>query len=239
MINRKYCTDFYGEKLKIGDEVIPVFEQALMIGISGIVSQITYSEKYYNYYITITDKNGNVLIDGIDARYYTTQARYDERENQKYVYSLTFFDQNLFPITSIPLTNRTDPHYEIPDETCFVALKAEHLSEKRKQLTENSWTCNSYTLSDIYSFFVDGKFKLCHEDEDDIYYLRSFENHSWCIISNNYKMFQNEQELKDYIKSIIEYFNSADLTHVNNDEEFGKNENGQNFEKKLIYYLKH
>ena len=34
------CIDIYGEPLKIGDEVIPVLEEALIIGISGTISKI-------------------------------------------------------------------------------------------------------------------------------------------------------------------------------------------------------
>ena len=44
---------------------------------------------------------------------YTTQARYDEREKQEYVYSLVFFDNKLIPKTTLPLTNKTDVDYEL------------------------------------------------------------------------------------------------------------------------------
>ena len=83
MSKQKQCMDFYGERLKVGDVVIPIIEEWLLIGIGGNISKIEYSESYDNYYVTITDKEGNVLLDNVDARLYTTQARYDERENQK------------------------------------------------------------------------------------------------------------------------------------------------------------
>ena len=80
MSNQQQCIDFYGERLKVGDKVIPMFEEALFIGIGGVISKIEYNEKYDNHYITITDNDGKVLLDGVDARCYTTQARYDERD---------------------------------------------------------------------------------------------------------------------------------------------------------------
>ena len=113
MLNQKQCIDFYGEKLKVGDEVVPMLEEAVIISIGGIISKIEYSERYNNYYITITDKEGKILLDGVDARCYTTQARYDEREKQEYVYSLVFFDNKLIPKTTLPLTNKTDVDYEL------------------------------------------------------------------------------------------------------------------------------
>ena len=40
-----------------------------------------------------------------------------------------------------------------------------------------------------------------------------------CRCSNNIRIiFENNEELKKYVKGIIEYFNSADLTYVNKDE---------------------
>lgn len=113
MTNQQQCIDFYGERLKVGDKVIPMFEEALFIGIGGVISKIEYNEKYDNHYITITDNDGKVLLDGVDARCYTTQARYDEREKQEYVYSLVFFDNKLIPKTTLPLTNKTDVDYEL------------------------------------------------------------------------------------------------------------------------------
>lgn len=237
MSKQKQCIDFYGEKLKVGDEVISILEEALSIG--GIISKIEYNEKYNNHYITITDKEGNILREGVDTRCYTTQARYDERKKQEYVYSLTFYNQRFLSITTIPLTNRTDLEYEIPDETCFVTIDARHLQKKGYQLTENSWSYPSYDFSSIYYFIVDGKAKLCHDKDDDLYYLLNFETYDWHSIGNNYRFFNNNEELKKYVKGIIGYFNDADLTYVHNNVEFDKNENGKDFEKNLIYTLKH
>ena len=50
MTKQKQCMDFYGERLKVGDVVIPIIEEALLIGIGGNISKIEYSESYDNYY---------------------------------------------------------------------------------------------------------------------------------------------------------------------------------------------
>ena len=42
MSKQKQCIDFYGERLKVGDEVIPILDEALIIGISGAISKIEY-----------------------------------------------------------------------------------------------------------------------------------------------------------------------------------------------------
>lgn len=110
-------------------------------------------------------------------------------------------------------------------------------SRKRKT---HSWSCPSYILPTIYYFIVDGKLQLCHDKKDDYYFLINPEVGHYQVVGykdNTFRVFRNGEELKKYIKSIIEYFNSADLTYVNNDEEFEKNENGKEFEKKLIHYL--
>lgn len=231
MSKEKQCIDFYGEKLKIGDEVIPILEEALIIGINGFISKIEYSEKYNNHYITITDKDGNVLLENVDARCYTTQARFDEREDFEYVYDLTFYNKSFWPLTAIPLTNRTDSDYEIPDGTYFVILGANHLEEEK----ENS---SLYTSYSIYHFIIDGKCKLYHEETENFYYLVNSETNASHMMDSNYRIFKNDEELKKYVKSIIEYFNNADLTHVNNNKEFDKNDDGKEFEKKLINHLK-
>lgn len=237
MAKKRQCVDVYGERLKVGDEVIPVMDEALIIGISGVISEIEYSERYNNYYITITDKKGKTLLKGVDAKCYTTQERFDERENQEYVYSLTFYDSKFWTQTNIPLTNKTNPNYEIPKGTCLITLDAEHLKEKGKQLTQNSWSCDSYISSNIYYFIVDSKVELCHEESDNFYYLLNHETNSYRAIGEEHRIFKGNKEMKKFIKGIIEYFNNADLTYVNNDDEFKKNEKGKEFERKLIEFI--
>jgi len=193
---------------------------------------IIYSEKYNNHYITITDKFGKVLLKGVDSKCYTTQARFDERENQKYVYNLTFYNNKLSPITSFPLTNKTDSSYEIPDDTYFACLSARHLNKKGKY-------SSSYNIVDIYCFFIDGKCTLHYDKANNDYYLSSPEAYFYPPIYSNYRMLKSEDELQKWVTNIIKYFNHIDLTYANNEEEFEKNDEGKAFEKQLIHYLKH
>lgn len=236
MSSQKQCIDFYGERLKVGDKVIPMLEEALIIGIEGVISKIEYSERYDSHYITITDKKGKVLLENVDARCYTTQARYNERENQKYVYSLTFYNNELHAITSLPLTDRTDVNYEIPENTCLVLLNAWHLTEKGK-------CYESYSSETIYNYFFEGNIKLyCdkkNKDYDyDFYYVMN-EKRNWYPIYRGYKIAQSEEELKKYVKAIIEYFKSSDLSHINNDVLYDKNLEAKAFERQLINKLNH
>lgn len=226
MDKQKQCIDIYGEPLKIGDEVIPVLEEALIIGESGIISKIEYSEEYNNHYITITDKQGKVLLESVDARCYTTEERFNERENGDFIYSINFYNSNCMLKTFIPLTNRTSTDYKIPEDTYFASIIARHTIEK-----------DTYSSSNIYFLIIDNKVKVCHDKEDNYYYLSNKETCSYYQINENYKIFKNEEEFKKYIKEIIKYFNNADLTHINTEEIFDENEKAKVFEKSLINKL--
>lgn len=226
MSNKKLCLDFYGEKITIGDEVIPMLGNEMRIGVGGFISDIKYDEQYDEYCITITDNEGNVLLKNADARSYTTKERFKEREVQDFVYMITFYNANLKPLTTIPLTNITDENYEIPDETCFAILRACHADQK----------LHSY-ISNIYHFIVDDNFELCYEKQEGILYLFTLNRQNKFPINVNYKNFKTYEELKQYTKGIIKYFKECDLTHINNNE-FDKNEIGKEFEKRLIHYLK-
>ena len=224
MEKQRKCIDIYGEPLKIGDEVIPVLEEALIIGESGIISKIEYSEEYNNHYITITDKQDNVLLEGVDARCYTTKERFNERENEDFIYSINFYNKRLMLQTSLPLTNRTNIEYEIPEDTTFATIEARHTLEEK----------NSYIGNTIYSLIVNNKVEVCHDKDDNYYYLINKESYDYHSISENYRIFKDEEEFKKFIKEIIKYFNNANLTQINTKEEFAKNEKAKVFEKSLI-----
>ncbi|HIR58804.1 MAG TPA: hypothetical protein IAB38_02025 [Candidatus Onthousia excrementipullorum] len=226
MDKQKRCIDIYGEPLKIGDEVIPVLEEALIIGISGTISKIEYSEKYNNHYITITDKQGNVLLESVDARCYTTKERFNERENEDFIYSINFYNKRLMLQTSLPLSNITSVDYEIPEDTTFATINARHTFEN-----------DAYSIDDVYSLIIDNKVKVCHDKEDDYYYLMNEETYDYHDISSNYRIFKNEEEFKVFVKEIIKYFNNTDLTHINTQEIFDENEKAKVFEKSLINRL--
>lgn len=225
MSNQNICRDFYGEKLKIGDEVIPVISEALLIGISGIISKINYNEDYDNYYITIVAEDGTVLLDSVDSEYYTTQARFDERERQNNVYNLTFYNSDFLPITSLPLTNKTDEDYEMPEDTCLVLLKAEYLTEK------NSCS-NTYIIYTIYNYFIDKDIELC--SMDDYFYLRN-DKYDWYPVHGDYEVL-NKDNLKKQVNKIIKFFKETDLSKVNNT--IYKKEDINTFEKKILKKIK-
>lgn len=234
MSAQKQCIDFYGERLKVGDKVIPVLSEALIIGIGGIISKIEYNERYNNHYITITDKNGNILLENVDARCYTTEERYEERENQKYIYYLTFYNDKLYLVGSYPLTNKSNLDYEIPKNTNLVSLNAKHITQKGDCYT-------SYHTETIYTYFFEENIKLyCDsknkENEQDFYYVMN-NNGNWYPLSDGYKIAQSKEELQTYVKAIIKYFKDSDLSNVNSDKLFEENSQAKAFEKKLIKKL--
>ena len=155
-MSNKSCTDVYGERLKIGDYVIPVMSEALILGIEGIITNIFYSEEYTNHYITISNENNEVLIENIDSKCYTTKEKFEERKNSNNIYSLT----------SIPLTNHTAINYEFPDEVAIIALTTKHLNTSYP-----NW--HSYTIEDLYYFLPEKyqeMFSYYYDENDGLYF---------------------------------------------------------------------
>lgn len=237
MQTKKRCLDFYGEKLKIGDEVVPINAENNFT--NGYIFEIIYNKRKDSYYITIIDKDGNILEKKSLASKYTTKKRFIEREKEGYIYSLIFYNDCFWPESVLPLTNSTDYEYDIPEDACYAVLKANHLENKDKisPITNSKYT--SHTLSTVYYFIVNKKIEVFHNEQHDFYYLYNPNTSNWYPIHDNYKTFASEADLKKYIKEIIKYFNKSDLTAINNDCEFDKNEIAQNFEKKLIHKIKY
>lgn len=235
MQTKNRCLDFYGEKLKIGDEVVPINVENNFT--NGYIFEIIYNKRKDTYYITIIDKDGNILEKKALASKYTTKKRFIEREKEGYIYSLIFYNDCFWPESVLPLTNSTDYDYEIADDISFVTLRADHLIEKDKVSNNNSLVHTGYVLSTIYYFIFNSKIELFHEEKNDFYYL--YNSTTWFPISDNYRLFNDRECFEKYIKEIIKYFNKADLSEINNNCEFDKNEVAKNFEKKLIYKIRH
>lgn len=226
MNKQGYCKDIYGEKLKIGDEVIPVMSEALIIDIGGKISDIKYSEEYNNYYITIVDEEGNVLLNGVDSQYYTTKERFEERECNDNIYYLEFYDEKLLPITSLPLSNRTDENYEIPDNTNLVELRAEYLTN----INDHS---KSYISSKLFSCFYEDNIKLNSNPEGYKYIISKLGGFGGIWLDEDYKIVKDQNELIKLIKDFIKTFKREDLTNINNDIVYKDNKEIHKFEKVL------
>lgn len=121
MANERKCIDAAGERLNVEDKLIPIMSETCILGISGILSKIKYSEEYNTCYITIIDEYGKVLLENVNSRYQITKGRFNERENEKHIYSLTFYDNKC-----IPLTNKTNPNYEFLEGTTFISLTSDY-----------------------------------------------------------------------------------------------------------------
>ena len=209
MSTKKTCTDIYGEKLAVGDYVIPIMEEALILGIEGYITDIIYNDYFKNYYITISDEHGNILIKNIDAECYTTKKRLNERENNTNIYSLTFYDKDFYPITNIPLSNQTNKDFLFPKGTSLISLDAEFLLEQH-----SGWTSR---LDEKLFYFLTKENK------------RKFE----LYFQQEGKYFNNEEELAKYIQKLIEFFNNSDLTNIQTTILFKENKEAQEFDKTL------
>jgi hypothetical protein len=233
MQNEGKCVDLYGERLNVGDEVIPVLSEILIMNIRGVISEIRNNDGYY--FLVLSNKEGEVLYDGtsFEAKHFTTQERFDERENENNVYSLTFYNNKCWSLTSLPLTNRTNPNYEFPEGTTFISLNSNHMYGKDN-------FSRSFFFGDDYFFAKKGKVKFCYDKKEKAHFLKVLETgkyNGWRI-TRNHKYFETDEELVLYIRAIIQYFNNADLTHVNNDVSYTENPEGKIFEKNLFKNLK-
>lgn len=245
MNEEKQCLDFYGEILKVGDEVIPMMSEFLrlgagdeansvmngtfVLGIGGKVTDIYYNEKYDTYYMTIADEKGNTILESVNSRYYTTKERYEEREKEKRnsVYFITFYDKKFNFLNYIPLTGKTKLDYKMLQKSYLITITARHRLNKYQ---------DSYPI--IYTVAVtDG---LVVTEYGDGYYIDNLESQTFFKLNGKeeFKLLKNQKELQQYITALIEYFTKADLSCVNVKEYFEKNLAGQDFERQLIRQLK-
>ena len=237
MNNPDICIDYYREPLRVGDYVIPTYKEAIDLNISGIISNIYFHKKNQQNYLTLVDDNNNVLIKDVCSRYYTTKERMDIRKEENYVYSLTCYNDEFKRINRLPLTNLTSPLYDIPDKTCYMTLDAYHLEEKGRE-TKKAKILTSYSYYSLFFFLVNDKLSLTYNEKNDYYTFSSPKVVFPRSTNSEYKIFNNLDELKSYIKVLIEYFNNIDLTKINNDKEFKKNKTNLQFEDDLVLKLK-
>lgn len=114
------------------------------------------------------------------------------------------------------MANRTYVNYEIPEKTCLVLLEANHL------IDEGVFS-ESYSYETIYNYFFEENIKLYCDKKNkdyDFYYVVNKDGKGYPIYVD-YKIVK--KRIKKYVKAIIEYFKSCDLSHVNNDVLYEKN----------------
>lgn len=231
------CLDYYRETLKVGDFVVPIYKDVIDLGITGTITKIEYIPENQKHYLTIIDENGKTYDKIWYSRCFSTKERKEIRDNEDYVYNLTCYNNKFKRIGRLPLTNITDTNYSIPENTCYITLDASHLEEKGRQLKkENILTCYSYMR--LFHFIIKDKFELADVEHRNGPVLISKDALFPEPIGHDYMMFNSKEELQEFIKEIITYFNEADLTYVNNEKEFIKNQQGQDFEDDLVLKLK-
>ena len=233
MKNPGSCVDYYREPLHIGDTIIPAYGPAFDLKVGGRITCIIYSPIDDLHYITTVDEQGNTLLKDKCSRFYTTEERAKIRNNKEYVYFLSCYNDEFKRVGMLPLTNTASPLYDIPDETCFITLDAYHLEQKAKRKT-----MGSHSFYPIYFFLIKNKLQLSFDREKNYVLIRSSKVILPKYTGNEYKIFANKMELDYFIRALIEYFNKADLSQINNNKNFEDNNNKAQFEKDLILKLK-
>ena len=221
------CRDIGGEFLKIGDRVVPCF-----VGIEGTISKIFHNEEKNISYIKVVDDNGKSFV--VYSKEYTTKERFIESEiNNNYIYTLTAFNREGHLVVSDFILNANrDAEFEFPEDTYYIRINASHLVKKG----ENSESYSSPTI-----FYLVPNSVECIDYDEEIFYLRDSETYcsiDW-VYKGHYKIFNSKKELENYAREIIAYFKTADLADITNNGPFQENEKAKNFEKQLIYKLKH
>ena len=237
MINPDICLDYYRESLKVGDFIVPIYDKVNELGIKGTITKIDYIPEQDKHFLTIMGEDGNIYDRIWYSRCFSTPERKDIRDNKDYVYSLAFYNNKFKRIGHLPLTNISDINYTIPNNTSFASIDADHLEEKGRQLKKQTiLTCYSYMV--LYYFIINNDLELADLEHRNGPVLISKDVMFPRPIGHNYKLFDNKEDLANYIKEIIKYFNEADLKNINNNKEFRKNKIGQEFEDNLVLKLK-
>lgn len=204
------CVDFYNLKLEVGQEVIPICSDALLADIKGIISKTEYSEFYNVWFIDISDNNGNVLLKGVNPKYYTTQERFDKMENDNYVYSISFYDEQGKYLNELPLTQVMDEDYEIPKDISYVTLREKVVLEQTEHHTAISTNVVGLFTSKekvrMSNFPGDFNTYLFINNTNDFV---TFFNPDSCI-----KEFDSNDDLNEYIKSIIKSFSKEETVSI-------------------------
>jgi hypothetical protein len=230
-MKRDYALDFYGEKLNIGDEVIPMMSEAILMRIKGTISNIGYNEQDNIHYINITNENGKVLNANFNPIYFTTKARYDQRENSEYVYKLELYCKNTIRTIYLPLNNFTNPNYDFPNNIDYIVLGYDYDIKE-----ENGSFVNS--SNSVLWFGVDGKVEF--------YYNKKYKHHNLKILHNgeikyaicpNHKTFKTYNDMIAYMRQLIIYFNNADLTNITERVNYNDVDKCIEFRKKLVNTL--
>ena len=222
------CLDYYGKKLKIGDEVLQV---EIKDGLKGTINGIRNIGN--NSYIDIWNRRTRRTYSNLDSSTFSTLENIEEIGRRNTIYYLIFYDEKFTEVAIKPLTSDTNPNYQMPSNTCYVALDAVHLdNEEKDELV--FFDGPQYSNHEIYYFIDINKARINYDKKMGYCYITTDNNFGSVVINDNYKLFDQSEKLNSFIKNLISYFNKSDLTDVDNKTEFDKNEKAKIFERKLI-----
>lgn len=237
------CTDYYGERLKVGDKVIPIIRDVPVYFNSGYISSIKCIKNKKNALITLVDDKNNVIVSDDRAKNYATQEVYDLYENNNFIYNLVFYDQTFHTISLLPLTDNTDINFEIPKGTCFVTLNAKYLEKIDGNIKKYIYDCLYHLIVINPNLFVDRpKIEIIHSKGKNNYYKEDYllvkENYltyKTHKIDSEYIVMKSNNELQQCISKIIKLFHRTNAFNIyNGNIPINENEKGKVFQKTLV-----
>ena len=182
------CIDYYREPLNVGDFVIPCVDKVEKQGVYGTITKIDYVPELNKNYLTLETEEGKTFDKIYYSRCFSTIERKDIRDNKKYVYSLICYNDEFKKISRLPLTNIASTNYDIPENTCYITINAEHLEERSKE-TKKAKILGSFSYYSVYYLIIKDKLKLADVEHRNGPVLISDKVLFPQPIGNNYKVF--------------------------------------------------
>ncbi len=220
------CTDVYGLELNIGDKVIPIVSEAISDKKTGIISDIKFDKKLS--YITLIDEKGNMMYENMLSSYYTTEERYNERENENVILWINFHSDKGYSESKIPLNSGTKTDFIIPIDTVGISI-----SYDKYELDEEGYL-DSYS-KELYFFALKRKVSVYLDKDLDemIINIKANGKKDWINKDTTVKLCNSFKELRKKLSDTIEKFKSNDLDKCNQRIPYENNEELQNIEKKI------
>ena len=130
------------------------------------------------------------------------------KNNNDYIYSLVFKNKEGKNINIVPLFYETPINLEIPTDTLWLEIKINRLTENKQY---QRYTLYNLIVKDI----LDNKF---NKSKDGYYINTSRFKYYPGFSNNNLIIFNDSEELTNYIKNLIQFFHDYPYEQFNSGE---------------------
>jgi len=145
------------------------------------------------------------------------------KNNNDYIYNLVFKNKEGKDIIIIPLLFDTDIDFQMPEDTLWIEIKINRLNENKQY--ERYILCSLITKDVLENRF--------NKTKDGYYIVTSKFKYYPGFSDRSLKIFNTNDELQAYIKSLIQFFHEHPYGQTNKEEDNRDNL----FSKKLIKML--